>query len=291
MKIRNKFQTFLLQEDLNFLLTNRIPRLTLTRFMGWWSQLRHPWLVKGSIAVWRWFTDLDLSESKQQEFDSLHACFTRELRAGLRPIDPNPRVMSSPCDAIVGACGEIRDGMVFQAKGFPYTLPSLLSSPELIQRWPRLLEGGTFVTLRLTSSMYHRFHAPSDAHLSHVTYISGDTWNVNPIALTRVKELFCKNERAVLQMQTAEGMPFLIVPVAAVLVASMRFHAVDVLLNLRYQGPNDIPCDADYVKGQEMGWFEHGSTILVFVPPGYTLAPGIESGQRLRMGEALLTVG
>jgi phosphatidylserine decarboxylase len=151
-----------------------------------------------------------------------------------------------------------------------------------------VLEGGTFVTMRLTSSMYHRFHAPSDAHLTQVTYISGDTWNVNPITLTRVKELFCKNERAVLQMETASGMPFLIVPVAAVLVASMRFHAVDVLLNLRYKGPNDIPCDANYVKGQEMGWFEHGSTILLFVPSGLTLVNGIETGKRIRMGEPLL---
>jgi phosphatidylserine decarboxylase len=288
MKIQKIFQNLAFQEDLNFLLTNRIPRITLTRWMGWWSQLRHPWIVKGSIAVWRLFTDLDLSESKQQKFASLHECFTRELVPGVRPIDSNPEVMSSPCDAIIGACGEIRGGMVFQAKGFPYTLESLLSSSELIQRWPSLLEGGQFVTMRLTSSMYHRFHAPCDAHLSHVTYISGDTWNVNPIALTRVKELFCKNERAVLEMQTEEGVPFLIVPVAAVLVASMRFHAVDVLLNLRYKGPNDIPCDARYTKGQEMGWFEHGSTILMFVPPGYAFAAGIENGKQIRMGEALL---
>jgi phosphatidylserine decarboxylase len=72
------------------------------------------------------------------------------------------------------------------------------------------------------------------------------------------------------------------------LVASMRFHAVDVLLNLRYQGPNDIACDASYAKGQEMGWFEHGSTILLFVPQGYALADGIENGKHIRMGEALL---
>jgi phosphatidylserine decarboxylase len=291
MKIQKIFQNLALQEDLNFLLTNRIPRITLTRWMGWWSQLRHPWIVKGSIAVWRLFTDLDLSESKQQQFASLHACFTRELVPGVRPIDANPDVMSSPCDAIIGACGDIRGGTVFQAKGFPYTLESLLSSTDLIQRWPSLLEGGQFVTMRLTSSMYHRFHSPCHAHLKRVTYISGDTWNVNPIALTRVKELFCKNERAVLEMQTEEGVPFLIVPVAAVLVASMRFHAVDVLLNLRYKGPNDIPCDARYTKGQEMGWFEHGSTILVFVPPGYALAAGIENGKQIRMGEALLIKG
>ena len=288
MKIQKHFQQWLLQEDLNFLLTNRIPRITLTRFMGWWSQIRNPWIAKASIAVWRLFTDLDLSEARQKEFASLHACFTRELVPGARPVDPDVSVLTSPCDAIIGACGEIRHGQVFQAKGFPYSLPSLLGDSAMGQRWPALLEGGKFVTMRLTSSMYHRFHAPMDAQLEHVTYISGDTWNVNSIALARVKELFCKNERAVLQMQTTEGTPFLIVPVAAVLVASMRFHAVDVLLNLRYQGPNDIPCDARYAKGQEMGWFEHGSTILVFVPPGFALAEGVENGKRLRMGEALL---
>ena len=117
MKIQSKFQNGWLQEDLNFLITNRIPRITLTRFMGWWSKLEHPWLVKGSIAVWRWFSDLDLSESQQQTFASLHACFTRELKPGLRPINRDTSVMTSPCDAIVGACGVIRDGVVYQAQG------------------------------------------------------------------------------------------------------------------------------------------------------------------------------
>ncbi len=288
MKIRQHFQKWMLQEDLNFLLTNRIPRITLTRFTGWWSQIKHPWVVKSSMAVWGWFSDLDLSDAKLNKFDSLHACFTRELVPGARVVNPDPAFMTSPCDAIVGACGTITQGQVFQAKGFPYQLQTLLGTSERCQHWPAALEGGTYITLRLTSSMYHRFHAPHDVQLQHVTYISGDTWNVNPVALKRVQELFCKNERAVLHMKTQEGVPFLIVPVAAVLVASMRFHAVDVLLNLRYQGPNEMPCDAAYVKGQEMGWFEHGSTILVFVPPGYDLAMGIEPGQEIRMGQALL---
>jgi phosphatidylserine decarboxylase len=278
----------MLQEDLNFLLTNRIPRITLTRFMGWWSQIRHPWVVKLSMSVWRLFSDLDLSDAKHTQFDSLHACFTRELKPGARVVNPDPALMTSPCDAIVGACGTITQGQVFQAKGFPYRLETLLSTSAHCPHWTTALEGGTYITLRLTSSMYHRFHAPHDVRLQHVTYISGDAWNVNPVALARVQELFCKNERAVLQMQTQEGVPFLIVPVAAVLVASMRFHAVDVLLNLRYKGPNEMPCDAAYVKGQEMGWFEHGSTILVFVPKGFALADGIASGARIQMGQALL---
>lgn len=288
MKIRQHFQKWMLQEDLNFLLTNRIPRITLTRFMGWWSQIKHPWVVKSSMAVWRLFSDLDLSDAKLKKFDSLHACFTRELEPGARLVNPDPKFMTSPCDAIVGACGTITQGQVFQAKGFPYQLRTLLGTSERCQHWPAILEGGTFITLRLTSSMYHRFHAPHDVRLQHVTYISGDTWNVNPVALKRVQELFCKNERAVLHMQTQEGVPFLIVPVAAVLVASMRFHAVDVLLNLRYQGPNEMPCDAVYAKGQEMGWFEHGSTILVFVPKGFALAEDIAPGVQIRMGQALL---
>jgi len=288
MKIRQIFQKLMLQEDLNFLLTNRIPRITLTRFMGWWSQIRHPWVVQSSMAVWRMFSDLDLSEAKSQKFDSLHACFTRELRPGARVVNPDPTFMTSPCDAIVGACGTIKQGQVFQAKGFSYQLETLLGSSPRGQHWPAVLEGGTYLTLRLTSSMYHRFHAPDDVQLQHVTYISGDTWNVNPVALARVQELFCKNERAVLHMKTQEGVPFLIVPVAAVLVASMRFHAVDVLLNLRYKGPNEMPCDAHYAKGEEMGWFEHGSTILVFVPKGFALADGIATGQQIRMGRALL---
>jgi phosphatidylserine decarboxylase len=287
MKIRQLFQKWMLQEDLNFLLTNRIPRITLTRFMGWWSQIRHPWVVKSSMAVWRMFSDLDLSDAKHQKFDSLHACFTRELLPGARVVNPDPAYMTSPCDAIVGACGTISQGQVYQAKGFPYQLQTLLGTSERCQQWSSVLEGGSYLTLRLTSSMYHRFHAPDNVHLEHVTYISGDTWNVNPVALQRVQELFCKNERAVLHMKTQDGVPFLMVPVAAVLVASMRFHAVDVLLNLRYKGPNEMPCDADYAKGQEMGWFEHGSTILVFLPPGFAWADGIANGERIQMGQAL----
>lgn len=289
MNIRQSWQQILQNEDINFLLTNRIPRTSLTRLMGWWSGIRHPWVVKPSIAVWKFFTDLDLSEAKQTEFASLQECFTRELRPGLRPLHADPDTLTSPCDAIVGAMGSIEKGQVFQAKGFPYALQSLLGdSPDSLP-WLARLEGGRFVTLRLTSSMYHRFHAPCDAALEHVTYISGDTWNVNPIALKRVQALFCKNERAVLHMRTERTrQPFLMVPVAAVLVASMRLHAANVLLHLRYQGPNEIACHAAYTKGDEMGWFQHGSTILLFFPPGFEMAPGIETGRHLKMGQALV---
>lgn len=272
----------LLNEDLNFLLTNRVPRMALTRFMGWFSKLRSPMLARWSIAVWRQFTELDLSDAKLQRFDSLHACFTRELVPGARPIDPRTDVLISPCDAIVGAMGTVQAGSVLQAKGMPYALADLLGSKEDATAF----EGGLYLTLRLTSAMYHRFHAPDDGTVTAVRYLSGDTWNVNPIALKRVERLFCRNERAVLRLRLHDGQPMLIVPVAAILVASIRLHCLDVLMHMRWRGPRDTPCNAPIHRGQEMGWFEHGSTLVILVPPG--MVPLVQTGERLRMGQALL---
>jgi phosphatidylserine decarboxylase len=277
-------RSLLQQEDLNFLLTNRVPRIALTRFMGWFSRIRSPLLTRLSIAVWRLFTDLDLSEARQQRFASLHECFTRELKLGMRPIDTHPAVMTSPCDAIVGACGTLDGSTVLQAKGFPYRLEELFGPSQDTTPF----HGGQYVTLRLTSAMYHRFHAPADATVEHVTYLSGDTWNVNPIALKRVERLFCRNERAVLNLRLPGGAPIALVPVAAILVASLRLHFADLLLHLRYRGPNEIACNVPVLKGEELGWFQHGSTIIVFTPPGFELAEGIATGTRIRMGQALL---
>jgi phosphatidylserine decarboxylase len=272
-------------EGLNFLLSNRIPRRQLTRFMGWWSRIEQLWVCSASIAIWRLFSDLDLSEAKTARFTSLHACFTRELKDGARPIDRRPNHLISPCDGLVGACGRVSLGSVLQAKGFPYTLTDLLADAALA----RYYEGGQYATLRLTSSMYHRFHAPADCRVEQITYISGDAWNVNPIALKRVARLFCRNERAVIRCRlTASDKILTLVPVAAILVASIRLRFLNVLLHLRYRGPNEIPCDATLHRGEEMGWFEHGSTIIVFAPPGLSLADGVQEGALFRMGEALL---
>ena len=276
-----------LQEDLNFLLTNRVPRQLLTRFMGWFSQIEQPLVRDLSIATWKLFADLDLSDARKTEFRSLHDCFTRELKPGARQVNGDPDILTSPSDGIVGACGSIAGVELFQAKGFPYTLLDLLGDPELVERY----RDGSYITLRLTSSMYHRFHAPADCDVHKVTYISGDTWNVNPIALKRVEKLFCKNERALIETTlTPGGQRILLVPVAAILVASIRLHFINVLLHIRYRGPNVIPCAAHFSKGEEMGWFQHGSTIIVFAPKGFALCDGIADGKQVRMGEALMRI-
>lgn len=289
--LRRPLRRLALNEDLNFLLTNRVPRIALTRFMGWFSGIRQPLVREASMAVWKTFTDLDLSDAKKTRFDSLHDCFTRELREGARPIAADPSVLVSPCDAIVGACGPIGEdprAQVFQAKGFAYTLAELIGDSARSRAAVDALRGGSFVTLRLTSAMYHRFHAPDALTLDHVTHFSGDTWNVNPIALQRVERLFCRNERAALFTRLADGTPLLLVPVAAILVASLRLRALPLPLNTRYRGPDELPCGAGYERGEEMGHFEHGSTILVFAPPGFALAPGAMPGEPIRMGRPLL---
>jgi phosphatidylserine decarboxylase len=273
------------QERLNFLLTNRLPRRWLTLFAGWLSRIEQPMVRDSCIAIWRLFSELDLSEARTTQFKSLHECFTRQLKEGARRIDPDPAVVVSPCDAIVGAMGRVAAGSVHQAKGYPYTLTDLLGDDELVASYL----AGSYVTLRLTSAMYHRFHAPYDCRVQQVTYISGDTWNVNPIALKRVENLFCKNERAIIRCQLIpSGQVITLVPVAAILVASVRLHFLDVLLHLKYRGPNTIACDALLHKGEEMGWFQHGSTIIVFAPQGVRLCERLRPGGLIRMGEPLL---
>ncbi len=288
MSIRTTIQQLLNQEDLNFLLTNRLPRRWLTQAMGRFSQIEQPLVRDASIAVWKFFSALDLSEAKKSQFKSMHDCFTRELKDGLRPLDPDPAVLTSPSDGIVGACGSIQGTQVFQAKGFPYTLEDLLGQDVDHSAW----HDGQYVTLRLTSSMYHRFHAPQDCSVEQVTYFSGDTWNVNPIALRRVEKLFCKNERAFIQTRIASGpasgQTVALVPVAAILVASIRLHFLDVLLHLRYRGANHMACNARFRKGQEMGWFQHGSTIIVLAPKGFALCDQVQEGAGIRMGQPLM---
>jgi phosphatidylserine decarboxylase len=285
MTIRPAILKMLQQEDLNFLLTNRIPRRLATRFMGWFSRIEQPLVRDLSIAVWRFFSDLDLSEAKKTQFRSMHDCFIRELKDGARPLDMDPAVLVSPCDAIVGACGAIAGKTLLQIKGFPYTLQDLLGDPDLV----RTHHDGRYVTLRLTASMYHRFHAPHDCRVEQVAYISGDTWNVNPIALKRIEKLFCKNERAVLttRLATTDHVVTL-VPVAAVLVAGIRLRFLGAPLGRGRRGPDVIPCDARFTKGEEMGWFEHGSTIILLAPDGFSLCDNVREGTIIRVGEPLM---
>ncbi len=285
--LRAAIASVVCHEDVNFLLTNRIPRRLSTRFLGWFSRLENPLVRDLSIGVWRLFTELDLSDARDQHFRSLHDCFVRRLRDGARPVDPNPDVLVSPCDAIVGASGRVVNGQVLQIKGFPYQLRDLLGDGAHAD----VYRNGCYVTLRLTSAMYHRFHAPHDCTVESVRYFSGDTWNVNPIALRRVERLFCKNERAAIRARLSRtGHEITLVPVAAILVASIRLNFLEPSHDVRRGGPRTTPLNVALGKGEEMGWFQHGSTIIVFAPGGFTLAENVRQGGTIRVGEPLLQV-
>jgi phosphatidylserine decarboxylase len=229
--------------------------------------------------------DLRLHESKTTDFRSLHEVFIRELKDGARPIDPDPEVVVSPCDAIVGEHGRINGTECIQAKGFPYTLLDLLGDQALVERH----RDGQFITLRLQANMYHRFHAPVGGRVRNVTYISGDTWNVNPVALKRVEKLFCKNERAIVDIAPPwPGSAVTMVPVAAILVAGIRFTFVDTPLTLQHKGTARFPCDTRFEKGAELGRFESGSTIILFTTGSFEFVPGLIPGTIIRVGQPLM---
>ncbi|MDR6786714.1 phosphatidylserine decarboxylase [Sphingomonas sp. BE138] len=280
--MRNGLMRVLMQEDLNFLLTNRLPRRWATTLVGRVAAAEHPVVAKPALAAWRFFCDVDLSDAATTQFASLRDGFIRGLREGARAFAPGDDVVASPCDAIVGAHGRVEDGQLYQVKGFPYRIDELVPDAEAAARFA----DGWFVTLRLTAGMYHRFHAPADMTVDSVTYQSGDCWNVNPIALKRVERLFCRNERAVIAGHGGTR-PLLLVPVAAILVASIRLTFLDTERTLREHGPGTRACDVRLEKGAEMGWFEHGSTIVMFLPAGARLRAGLREGQAIRAGEAI----
>jgi len=285
MTVRSNIMKIVQQDDVNFLLTNRIPRRTLTRFTGWFSRIEQPLIRDMSLRIWGLFADLDLSDAKKTSFRSMHDCFTRELRDGARPVESDPAILVSPCDAIVGASGIVEDGQVLQVKGFPYQLDDLLGDADHAAGF----RNGTYVTLRLTSSMYHRFHAPYDCRVESVSHFPGDTWNVNPVALKRVERLYCKNERAVIRTRlSGSGHAVTLVPVAAILVAGIRLRFLDITFRPMPRDRQTFQCDAPFRKGEEMGWFEHGSTIVVLAPEGFRLCDGVAEGTTIRAGEPLL---
>jgi phosphatidylserine decarboxylase len=285
--IRNVIARVSRSDRVNFLLTNCFPRRLATSFIGWFVRIEQPLVRDLSLRVWRLFSDLDLSDAADTRFASLHACFTRRLRDGARPFVADPAIVASPCDAIVGACGTVTDGTLLQVKGSSYRLGDLLDD----QAHARSLEGGSYVTLRLTASMYHRFHAPHDCIVTAVTHIFGDVWNVNPPTLRRVRELYTRNERAVLRTTlSATGHAITLVPVAAVLVAGIRLGFLAMPTGPARRTRWSTSCHAALRKGEEMGWFEHGSTIVVVASGGMSVCAGITEGSTVRAGQALFRI-
>lgn len=270
-------------EHLNFALTNLPPRRAWSRWIGYLSKIENRTLTRTALWVWNRFDPLELNDSPPTRYKSIRECFIRPLNPGARQVDAAPEVLTSPCDGVAGAFGRIVAGQLFQIKGKTYRIDELIGSGHGEQRWL----DGHFMTIRIKSSMYHRFHAPARGELRQVRYFSGDAYNVNPTTLRRVDRLFCKNERACLTYQLDTGETIALIPVAAIWVAGIRLHALG-----GHEWMNDgqvTVCEpgVPYTKGQEMGWFEHGSTIVILTPPEWRPSDGLSEGDRLWMGQAL----
>lgn len=231
--------------------------------------------------------DLDDYEIPEQGFPTFDAFFTRQLKPGLRPLDPEPDALLSPADGRVEDIGAIEPGAKLTVKGHAYSVAELLAD-----RWAAsLYAGGQFAIVYLSPRDYHRVHAPVDGRVQAVRHVPGSLFPVNSIGLQHIPRLFARNERVVVEQNSAAHGPVTSVMVGAIGVGriSLAFDP-DLITNngrsygeriyLRDEGPR-------LNRGDELGTFHLGSTVIVFCGPGAGLTPVIRPGQRVRMGEAI----
>lgn len=268
-------------ETLNFALCNRLPRLAASRLMRRISRIENPLFVRPALWVWKATSRMDLSDSEKAQFKSLHDCFTRRLKAGSRPVQN--ATLLSPCDGTLGAYGHIRQGFALQIKGGSYALSELLQNRALAAQF----EGGFYATIRIKPHEYHRLHAPHTGLLEHVQCLHGDQFNINPPALKRIPGLFCRNERLVIQARQVNGDRLLIVPVSAILVGGIQLHAAGRTFSQTYTGEANISLNTKVQAGEEIGWFEHGSTVILISEKPLSLNTDLALGSAVRMGQVL----
>lgn len=274
-----------------------LPKNALSRAAGVVARIRWPFglgrlLVRGFARM----AGADLSEVREpmDHFDSIQSFFVRALAPGARPIDADPEAFVSPCDGAWGQSGRVEQGTLLQVKGQPYSLAALLGSNERAKAF----EGGQYATLYLSPRDYHRFHAPCAAEVERVDYVPGRLWPVNRIGLQGVPGLFAENERLCIHLWPRDeaGMRLrgagavCVVAVGATMVGKTKLTFSNLETNVR--GRAGAACVFEHGevrlgRGEEMGRFEFGSTLVVLVPPGSVTLELQEPGKVLRMGERI----
>ena len=254
------------------------------------ARIRHVATKNFIIKRFVSFFDVDIDEVARNvpdDYATFNEFFIRELAPGTRPIDPDPGIVASPVDGTLSIAAEIDAASIFQAKGLDYSLTDLLATDiEAAQAYV----GGTFATIYLAPYNYHRIHAPVDAELVAARFVPGDLFSVNQATVSRVKDLFPRNERLIMHFQTATG-PMAVVFVGALNVGSIstpwsgeirarKTGVVEVLDISRH--PTSVS------KGDLLGWFNMGSTVVVLFPKGNCeWDEDLQSGTTLRVGEAI----
>ena len=271
-----------------------MPQLYLTQFAGWFAQQKWGAVTHFVIKAFAKKYNVDMSEAKKENFsdyESFNQFFIRELKDDARKINENPTALCLPADGRVSQIGHIDDDRLLQAKGHFFSLSDLLAGDEELVN---TFKNGEFATIYLSPRDYHRVHMPCDATLRKMIYVPGDLFSVNPFLAEHVPNLFARNERVICVFDTAFG-PMVQILVGATITASMSTVWAGVINPPRtgevkvwtYQGDSAIKL----TKGQEMGAFQLGSTVINLFPANsVTLADHLEVDVPVRMGEILATM-
>jgi len=270
-----------------------LPKNSLSRAVGALTRWRAPAPVR--LAAMRAFArryEIDLSESPDLDvYATFGQFFARPLRPGMRPIAPGETIAVSPVDGVVSETGVAAGGRLVQAKGIDYTVAALLADEGLARR----LEGGAYVTIYLSPKDYHRIHFPVGGRVTGWRYVPGQLWPVNPASVRTVPGLFAANERLVTVLETPLGACAVVAVGATVVGRVDAYYDPEVpKTNLRGAAPSrrDYETPIEVRKGQELGAFEMGSTvILVFEPGKVRLDPRLVPGARVRVGEEIGAAG
>ena len=271
-----------------------MPQLYLTQLAGWFAQQKWGAVTHFVIKAFAKKYNVDMSEAKKENFsdyESFNQFFIRELKDDARKINENLTALCLPADGRVSQIGHIDDDRLLQAKGHFFSLSDLLAGDEELVN---TFKNGEFATIYLSPRDYHRVHMPCDATLRKMIYVPGDLFSVNPFLAEHVPNLFARNERVICVFDTAFG-PMVQILVGATITASMSTVWAGVINPPRtgevkvwtYQGDSAIKL----TKGQEMGAFQLGSTVINLFPANsVTLAEHLEVDVPVRMGEILATM-
>jgi phosphatidylserine decarboxylase len=268
-----------------------VPKNALSRLVGALTRWRAPPAVRlGAMRAFARRYGIDLSESPDLDvYRSFGEFFARPLRPGLRPIAAGDGVVVSPVDAVVSEAGVTAGGKLVQAKGIDYPASALLGDEALAAR----LEGGAYVTLYLSPKDYHRIHFPLGGAVAGWRYVPGRLWPVNAASVRTVRGLFAVNERLVTVLDTPLGR-CAVVAVGATIVGRVHAYYDPTVPYTNHAGAAGLVRAREYEtpipveKGQELGAFEMGSTVILLFEKGRVrLDPRLVAGARVRVGEAI----
>jgi phosphatidylserine decarboxylase len=266
-----------------------LPKNALSRAVGAATRLPLPAPVgRGVMGAFARRYRIDLSECGDLSgFRTFGQFFARPLREGLRPLAPGEDVVVSPVDGVVSEAGVAAEGRLVQAKGIDYTAGALVGDERVGARFA----GGRYMTIYLSPRDYHRIHFPLGGRVLGWRYVPGKLWPVNPASVRTVPGLFTVNERLVTLLESPLGL-VAVVAVGATVVGRVRasFDPEVPVTNLTgaTAQSRDYETPIPVAKGQELGAFERGSTVILLFEPGrVAFGAAIAAGARVRVGEAI----